>query len=75
MFGRLEIPVGKRGVLRIPISAVHHIGQLDYVDVLDGSKSQHRVVRLGELREGFYEVLSGLKTGESVKAVGDKHEF
>lgn len=70
MFGRLELDVGTREVLRIPAAAVTRIGQLDFVQVPGGSGSGRRLVRLGELRDGSYEVLAGLKVGEHVLVPG-----
>lgn len=67
MFGRVGIPVGTSERLWVPQSAVHHIGQLDLVDVAgkDGTLTR-RFVRTGREVDGRVEVLAGLAEAERV---------
>jgi RND family efflux transporter MFP subunit len=67
MFGRLLIPIGQIEKIYIPISAVTHVGQLDFVIVKTEQGAVRRYVRLGQpgLDERI-EVISGLKAGEQV---------
>lgn len=66
MFGRIRIPLDPQTVIHIPESAVQRIGQLDLVDVTDGSAVRRRLIRPGRTFEGNVEVLSGLQAGEIV---------
>ncbi len=66
MFGRLLIPLDEEEVLVVPASAVRRVGQLDLVDVADGSVLRRRLVRLGRSYGDDVEVLSGLRAGEQV---------
>ncbi|MFC1588525.1 efflux RND transporter periplasmic adaptor subunit [Planctomycetota bacterium] len=67
MFGRLEIPKGNIKRVMIPDTAVEIVGQLQFVwaQGVDG-KPVRRYVRLGPRRDGWYEVLSGLKAQEKI---------
>lgn len=64
MFGRISIPLGDEMVVVAPKAAIYHVGQLDMVDVLSDNIVHRRMVQLGRLQNGDYEVLSGLKPGE-----------
>ena len=66
MFGRISIPLGDETVVVVPQAAIYHVGQLDMVDVHSGNVVHRRIVQLGRLQNGDYEVLSGLSTGEKV---------
>jgi multidrug efflux pump subunit AcrA (membrane-fusion protein) len=66
LFGRALLPGGKRGVLSVPAEAVMEHGQLRSVAVVQDGVARRRMVTLGELRGGAYEVLSGLADGETV---------
>jgi HlyD family secretion protein len=66
MFGRLLIPLGEQEVLVVPAGAVRRIGQLDMVEIAEGSLVHRRVVRLGRPFGDAVEVLSGLRAGEQV---------
>ncbi len=74
MFGRLEIPTGTKEVVIIPHSSVRKMGQLNIVQIKDGQQWRNRIVRLGEELDEGYEVLSGLREGETIaKAYGEVH--
>jgi len=66
MFGRVEIPAGERRRTLIPTAAIEHVGQLDFVRVLDPDRRpERRLVTLGpQTDDGRVEVLSGVRQGE-----------
>lgn len=67
MFGRLMIPIGKVERIYIPLMAVTHVGQLDFVIVDTEQGAVRRYVRLGESGpDDRIEVISGLTAGETV---------
>lgn len=66
MFGRLIMPLGEEEVVVVPAQAVRRVGQLTVVDVVDGNTVRRRAVQLGRQIDEGYEVLSGLRPGESV---------
>jgi RND family efflux transporter MFP subunit len=68
MFGRVEIPAGRRRVVRIPQHAVRRVGQLEFAQVaLPDERVERRLVTTGPIdAEGRVEVLSGLADGERV---------
>ena len=67
MFGRLLIPIGQIERIYIPISAVTHVGQLDFVIVKTDQGAVRRYVRLGQRGpDDRVEVVSGLKAGEQI---------
>lgn len=79
MFGRIIIPLGAEQVLAIPRLAVQQVGQLELVQVVEGSSVTQRAIRTGRYLgdvEGpdgqpladQVEVLSGLRSGEQVVA-------
>ncbi len=66
MFGRISIPLEDETVVVVPQAAVYRVGQLDMVDAVSNNVVHRRVVQLGRLNSGNYEVLSGLRPGEKV---------
>jgi RND family efflux transporter MFP subunit len=67
MFGRLLIPLGRTEAIYIPLEAVTHVGQLDFVTVKTEQGPVRRYVRLGtRRRENQVEVISGLVPGEKL---------
>ena len=68
MYGRLEVPAGRRARLLIPETAVTRIGQLPFATSVDrDGHAERRWLTLGRPTEdGTLEVLSGLGEGERV---------
>ncbi len=68
MFGRLRIPAGERRHLCLATDALHQVGQLEFVEVVnDDGQIEKRFIKTGRLgMPGRIEVLSGLKAGERV---------
>ena len=69
MYGRLEIPAGRRRHLCLASAAIETVGQLQFVFVVDedGAKSERRFIKTGRFgMPGRVEVLSGLEAGERV---------
>ena len=66
MFARMLIPLDREEVLVVPRKAIHHVGQLELVDVAHDGTMQRRAVRTGRVFEENVEVLSGLSNGEQV---------
>ena len=69
MAGRLKIPAGTRRHLCLATAAIHTVGQLDFVCVVDPENrtATRRYIRTGRLgMPGHIEVLSGLKAGDRV---------
>jgi RND family efflux transporter MFP subunit len=66
MFGRAGFAAGRRGALLVPESAVRERGQIRSVYVVEGDTARLRLVTLGEARDGWREILSGLTAGERI---------
>ena len=67
MFGRLLLPVGSAKRIVMPSDAVQHVGQLDFVDVVNShGMVERRYVRTGRRYGQRIEVLSGLNASDSV---------
>jgi membrane fusion protein, copper/silver efflux system len=66
---QISAPFGN--VLAVPESAVMNTGERAIVFVTDGELFEPREVRLGQKAEEYYEVLSGLKPGETVVVSGN----
>lgn len=67
MSGSVELEVGRREVLVVPLEAVRRTGQLTFVRVERAAGSGRRWVRLGDrLQGGLVEVLDGLEPGDAV---------
>jgi len=56
----------KRGVLVVPAAFVHQKEGRNFVRLSQGNGSAEREINVGELIEGRYEVLEGLKAGDIV---------
>ncbi|MFH2051394.1 MAG: efflux RND transporter periplasmic adaptor subunit [bacterium] len=67
MFARVKIPVDSRKAVLAPEEAIIRRGQLTGVwTVADDQTAHLRWIRLGRVRDGRVEVLSGLDGGETV---------
>lgn len=66
MFGRLLIPAPPERMLMVPVAAVHRVGQLTMVDVVQQGRVERRTVQLGRATGGQFEVLSGLAPGDTI---------
>ena len=65
MFARVSIPIGKAGLILIPVRAVRHSGQLTGIYIVDDTQTaKFRLIRTGRTFGDSLEVLSGLKQGE-----------
>lgn len=70
MFARMLIPLEQENVLVVPLKAIHHVGQLELVDVVHNETTQRRAVRTGRIFDENVEVLSGLSSDERVVLPG-----
>jgi RND family efflux transporter MFP subunit len=68
-FGRLWVEDDARAAIRIPASAIYRVGQLELVQVVEGSRAIRRLVRTGPAYGGEVEILSGLAAGDVILAV------
>ena len=66
MFARMLIPLDEEEVLVVPRQAVHHVGQLELVNVAETGHMSRRAIRTGRILDENVEVLSGLRAGEQV---------
>jgi RND family efflux transporter MFP subunit len=66
LFGRARLPLGERVVLRVPRGALVRRGGVPGVFVAEGGRAILRMVSLEEDRPESPQVLSGLKSGDSV---------
>ena len=66
-FARVSVPSGSAQRLRVPVSAVTAVGQLERVFVADAQgRAALRLVKTGARAAGEVEILSGLDDGERV---------
>lgn len=66
LYGRAFLPGAERSALTVPEAAVVSRGQLRSVFVVEDQRAVRRLVSLGALSNGRYEVLSGLESGDQV---------
>ena len=65
-FGRVAVPTAQASVPHVPATAVFQRGQLEYVVVATGGRSQLRLIRTGKHLGDDVQVLSGVEAGEIV---------
>jgi RND family efflux transporter MFP subunit len=69
MFGRLHIPLGERQELRIPASAVRHVGQIPYVHrVVADNRVERTFIQLAGEQDEQAVIASGLSAGDRIVA-------
>ncbi len=67
LYGQVLIPDGKRDALLVPVGSVVERGQLTGVFVVDDRNVvTYRLIKTGKVRDGQYEILSGLTKGEEI---------
>jgi len=66
MWVKLNVPMGEKNTLPVPLSAVMQKGELSSVYVLTDNGPKLRQVRLGERLNDSVNILSGLRVGETV---------
>ncbi len=66
VIGRVRFRARAHQGLQLPESAIFYRGDKPLVRVLDGEQAKFREVKLGVAREGNFEILQGLKPGETV---------
>ncbi len=66
LYGQLLLPGDERNGLSVPSSAVVSRGQIQSVFTVQDGTARLRLVTLGEMLDGRYEVLSGLAAGDRV---------
>jgi RND family efflux transporter MFP subunit len=69
-FGRVSVPVGEVGAIRVPASAVIQRGQMELVFIVANGHAQLRIVKTGSRVGDEVEVVSGLNSGEQVVTEG-----
>ena len=70
MFARVSIPIGNKGLILIPLTAVIHSGQLTGIYFVDDTQTaKFRLIRTGRIFGESIEVLSGLKEGDRYVSV------
>lgn len=69
-FGRVAVPVGEMGAIRVPTSAVIQRGQMELVFVVTNGHAQLRLVKTGARVGDEIELVSGLDSGEQIVTDG-----
>jgi RND family efflux transporter MFP subunit len=66
LYGQVFLPTGDRAVLSVAATTVEERGQLRSVFTVEDGVAHRRLVTVGQLTDGRYEVLSGLEAGSRV---------
>jgi multidrug efflux pump subunit AcrA (membrane-fusion protein) len=66
LVGRVRFRARLHKGFELPESAVFYRGEQPLVRVMNGDKAVFRTVRLGNARHGKFEILEGLKSGDTV---------
>lgn len=72
-FGRVAVPTGPASGVEVPVAAVIHRGQLEYIYVVDQGKAHLRIVRTGGRTASAVELVAGAGLGETVVVSGLEH--
>jgi cobalt-zinc-cadmium efflux system membrane fusion protein len=70
MFGEVGLGTNAREAILVPPEALLHLGRWDYMLVRNGSLWKVTEVKVGELHDGMFEILSGLEADCDVIARG-----
>ena len=71
MFAEVGLGTNPRDAILVPSKAIIHLGSLDYVIVVEGDEGlKVREVVTGEPHQERYEILHGLKSGETIISEG-----
>lgn len=65
-FGRLWVEDAPRDSIRVPASAVYHVGQLALAQVVKDGRAVRRLVKTGPAYGDRIEILSGLDAGDVI---------
>lgn len=65
-FGRLWVEDETRDSIRVPASAVYHVGQLALAQVVQDGRAVRRLVKTGPAYGDRIEILAGLKAGDVI---------
>ena len=66
-FARIELVLSVRNdAVLVPETAINNSLSGDFVFVANADKAERRVVVIGATKEGFTEIMSGLRAGETV---------
>jgi RND family efflux transporter MFP subunit len=65
-FGRLWVEEEPRPTILTPAGAVYRVGQLEFVQVVEGGRALRRLVRTGPSQGSRVEILAGLQPGEKI---------
>lgn len=70
MFARVQLLFGTDEVLAVPEAALAPSGQAQYVYIVKDGRAQRAEVTLGERRDGWVEILTGVSGGDEVVIAG-----
>jgi RND family efflux transporter MFP subunit len=65
-YGHVWVESEPHNAVRLPVSAVYRVGQLEFVQVVRGDRVLRRLVRTGPRSDDRVELLSGLAGGEQI---------
>ena len=73
MFARVEVPVGEREAVMVPLASIIERGQLRGLFIVDANGVAHlRWVRLGAELGHEVEILAGVDSGETIVVTADE---
>ena len=72
MFARLKITTytSSEPVISIPVKLIQRDGTNEYVMLKNGDKAEKRIIQTGQTYNGVAEIISGLKSGETIVTNG-----
>ena len=70
MFGSIHVRAGTHQALVVPSAAIVREGNTTTVFFNRSGKAEQRTVTVGQTVDGKVEIISGLRVGEEVAAVG-----